>query len=211
MYGLDRLRRSSDLNLGCTATSEEVEEQLAGLPAEASGWLSTPRSDDLLFSCPLQLKARAAQAARQEPWRARDVAPKCSVLTRRVRSWPEAVRPSYVLVMDEELVQVREPTDPSDPEETRRRPGSNDRDELREPLLLQCNPPSFGEEGPRAGKDESRRGEVVVFTEDEVRHEVVSRPRLEKCRSIRAELVQELTELLAFDGVEEQFGHVAGV
>lgn len=104
--------------------------------------------------------------------------------------------------MDEELVQVREPTYPSDPEETRWRPRSNDRDELREPLLLQYDPPPFGEAAPRAGKDEPRCSEVVVLAEDEVRREVVRRPRLEKRRSLRAEFVEEIAELGSLDGVD---------
>ena len=74
--------------------------------------------------------------------------------------------------------------------------------------LLQCEPSPFGEPAPRAGDDESRRGEKVVFTQDEMRREVVRCPRIEERRSLRAEFVQQIAELLALDGVEEQLGHV---
>jgi hypothetical protein len=110
--------------------------------------------------------------------------------------------------MDEELVEVRDATHPSDSEEARRWPGSNGRDEICEPCLLQCEPSPFGESAPRAGDDESRRGEEVVFTQDEVGCEVVRCPRIKERRSLWAEFVQQIAELRALDGIEEQSGHV---
>jgi hypothetical protein len=41
-----------------------------------------------------------------------------------------------------------------------------------------------------------------------VGREVVRCPRIEERRSLWAEFVQQIAELLALDGVEEQFGHV---
>jgi hypothetical protein len=66
----------------------------------------------------------------------------------------------------------------------------------------------FREPAPRAGDHESRRGEKVVFTQDEVGREVVRCPWIEERRSLWADFVQQIAELLALDGVEEQFGHV---
>jgi hypothetical protein len=93
--------------------------------------------------------------------------------------------------MDEELVEVRNTTHPSDSEESRRRPGPNCRDEIREPFCLpQREPSSFGEPAPGARDDESRCGEWVVFTQHEVGGEVVCRPRVEKCRRAGAEFIE---------------------
>ena len=110
-------------------------------------------------------------------------------------------------MVDEELVEVREATHPSDVEEARWWPGSNGRDEIGEPRLSQCEPSSFREPAPRARDDESRRGEKVVFTQDEVGREVVRCPRIEQRRRMWSELFQQFAELLALDGVEEHIGH----
>jgi hypothetical protein len=110
--------------------------------------------------------------------------------------------------MDEELVEVRNTTHPSDPEDCRRRTGLNSRDEIREPSCLpQSEPSSFGEPAPGAGDDESRRAQWVVFTQHEVGGEVVRRPRVENRRSSGAEFIQQVTELIALDGIEQHIGH----
>ena len=110
--------------------------------------------------------------------------------------------------MDEELVEVRDATHPSDSEEARRWSGSNGRDEIRELCLLQRKLSPFGEPAPGAADDKSRRGQQVVFTQHEVGRQVVRCPRIEERRSPRADLVQQIAELLPLDGVEEQAGHV---
>ena len=46
-----------------------------------------------------------------------------------------------------------------------------------------------------------------MFTQDEVGGEVVRRPGIEERRSLWSELVQQVAELRALDGVEEQFAH----
>jgi hypothetical protein len=47
-----------------------------------------------------------------------------------------------------------------------------------------------------------------VFTQDEVGGEVVSGPRIEERRSLRAEFVQQIAELFALKGVEDPTVHV---
>jgi hypothetical protein len=86
-------------------------------------------------------------------------------------------------------------------------PDANGRDEIGEPCFQQCEPSLFGELGPGAGDDEPRRGKKVVFTQDEVGQEVARRPRIKERRSLRAQFVQQIAELLALDGVEGHFGH----
>ena len=60
----------------------------------------------------------------------------------------KAVRPTYVLVMDEVLVEVREATHWSEPEKPWRGPGPDCLDEVCEICLLQREPSAFGEPGP---------------------------------------------------------------
>jgi len=112
--------------------------------------------------------------------------------------------------MDEELVEVRDATHPSDSEEARRRPRSDGRDEIGERCLLQREPLPFGEPAPRSGDDESRCGEKVVFTQDEVGREVMGCPRIEERGSLWADLVQQIAELLALERVEEHLSHGDG-
>jgi enamine deaminase RidA (YjgF/YER057c/UK114 family) len=110
--------------------------------------------------------------------------------------------------MDEELVEVRTPTHPSNPEEAPRWSRTNVCDEVRKRCLLQCEPSSLGEPAPRARDDESRCGDRVVLTQDEVGRDVVCRPRIEERRCVRTEFVQQIAELFALDGIEEHLSHM---
>jgi hypothetical protein len=56
--------------------------------------------------------------------------------------------------------------------------------------------------------DESWRGEEVVFTQDELRRDVMGCPGIEERRGLWAEFVQQIAELLALDTVEKQISHV---
>jgi hypothetical protein len=71
--------------------------------------------------------------------------------------------------------------------------------------------PSFGEATPCTGQDEPGACEVVVLAGYEVRGEIAGRPRLEECRRLGAELVEQVGELGSLDGVEERTGHLAAV
>src|SRR5665647_2375962 len=78
---------------------------------------------------PLKLESCTAQSPCEEPGRTTDVAPKGLVHRMLVRSRTTTVGSAYVLVVDEELVEVRYPAHPSDPEEAWRRPRSDRRNE----------------------------------------------------------------------------------
>jgi len=69
----------------------------------------------------MKLKTGAAQSPREKPCPAADVAPEGLVHRLVVRPWTTTIGSAYVLVMDEELIEAREPAHPSDAEETRRR------------------------------------------------------------------------------------------
>jgi len=69
----------------------------------------------------------------------------------------------------------------------------------------------FGEAGLRAGKDKTGAGEVVMLALDEVRGEIVGRPRHEESRCLGTETVEQVAEPCSLDGVQEQTGHIARV
>ena len=105
-------------------------------------------------------------------------------------------------MVDEELVEVREPAYPSDAEEAGRRSRSDRRDKPGEVPHRERPSSSFGEPTPRAGQDESGSGEEVVLAEDEVRGEIAGRPRLEEGRCVGTEFVEQVAEPCSLDGVE---------
>ena len=158
----------------------------------------------------MKLETGAAQSPREKPWRATDVAPQGLVHCTLVRSRTATVGSAHVLVVDEELVEVREPTHPSDAEEARRRSRSDRLLRARKVRQRERSSSSFREAAPRTGQDEPGACEGVVLTEDEVRGEIAGRPRLQESRRLGTELVEQVTELCSLDGVELQLVHIAG-
>jgi hypothetical protein len=71
---------------------------------------------------PLKLKTRTTQPPGEKPGRAADVAPQGLVHAPPERPGTTAVGPAQVLVVDEELVQARQPAHPAEAEEAGRRP-----------------------------------------------------------------------------------------
>lgn len=95
-------------------------------------------------------------------------------------------------------------------EEPRWRTGSDGRDKLREVALRERESSSFGKPTPRAGNDETRRSDQVVFTEYEVRGEVARGPGAEKRYRGGAELIEQVAQLRALIGVVEHLRHGVG-
>ncbi len=56
--------------------------------------------------------------------------------------------------------------------------------------------------------DESRRSQEVMLTQDKLRRDVMGCPGIEDRRSLWAEFVQQIAELLALGSVEKQVSHV---
>jgi len=96
--------------------------------------------------------------------------------------------PAYVLVVDEELVEVREATHPSDPEEAWRRPGSDGLDEICEPCLQHCEPSPFGELPQAPGTTSPGAAKKLCSRRPRWGREVASYPRIKERRSLRADL-----------------------
>ena len=210
-HGFDRGSGPAHLDLCRTLPAEEVEQQLARRSGEARSRYPTPCPNDLGRPRPLQLETRAAQPPREEPGRATDVAPQGLVHRVLVRSRSTTVGSAYVLVVDEELVEVGHPAHPSDAEEAWRWSRPERRNEPGKVPQRERSSSSFGEAAPRPGEDKARAGEVVALAKDEVRGKVAGRPRLEESRRLGAELFEQVAELGSLDGVEEQTGHGAAV
>jgi hypothetical protein len=195
----------------CRALSaEEVEQQLAWRSGDAGSRFPPPCSNGLSGPRPLKLKTCAAQSPREEPGRATDVAPKGLIHCMLVRSRPTTVGSSYVLVVDEELIEVREPAHPSDAEEAWRRSRSDRRNEPSEVPQRERSSSSFGQAAPRTGQDKPGASEVAALAQDEVCGEIAGRPRREESRCLGTEFVEQAAELCSLDGVEERIGHIAG-
>ena len=114
-------------------------------------------------------------------------------------------------MVDKELVEVGQAPHPTDAEETSWRSGSDRRNKPGEVLKRECCSSSFGEAAPRTGENEPWCREVVVLAQHQVRSEIARRPRVEQGRRVGTELVEQVGELSALDGVEERIGDVAGV
>ncbi len=139
-----------------------------------------------------------------------DIAPQGLVHGLLVRPRTATVSSAYVLVVDEELVEARNPAHPSDAEEARRRSRSDRRNEPGEVTERERSSAFFCEAPPGAAQDEPRACEGVVLAQDEVRGEIAGRPRLQEGRCLGAELVEQVGELCSLDSVEECIGHVGG-
>jgi hypothetical protein len=208
LHGFDRHSRSADFDVRRRLSTEEAEQQLAWSPGDARSRFPASGSNGLSGPRPVKLKTNASQAAGEKPGCSADVAPQGLVHGVLVRSGTATVGSAYVLVVDEELVEVRNPTHPSDAKEARRWSGSDHRGEPSEVAERERSPSSFREAAPRTGQDEAGAGEGVVLAEDEVCGEIAGRPRLQESRRVGAELVEQVAELCSLDGVEERIIHI---
>ena len=191
--------------------AEEVEQQLAWRSGDAGSGFAPPCPDGFSGPRPLKLKTCAAQSTREEPGRATDVAPEGLVHCMLVGSRITAVGSAYVLVVDEELIEAREPAHPSDAEEAWRRSRPDRRNEPCEVPQRERSSSSFSQAAPRTGQDKPGASEVVALAQDEVRGEIAGRPRREESRCPGTEFVEQVSQLCSLDGVEERIGHIAGV
>ena len=210
-HGIDRRGRPAHLNMCRALPTEEVEQQFGWRSDDAGSGFASPSWNGLSGSRPLKLQTCAAESASEEPRRAPDVAPQGLVHCMLVGSRSTPVSSAYVLVVDEELVKVREPAYPSEAEEAWRRSGSNRRNEPGKIPQRECSSSSFSESAPRTGQDKTWAGAVVALAEDQVRGEIAGRPRREQSRCLGTELLEQVAKLCSLSGVEKPIRHTAGV
>jgi len=210
-HGFGRRGRPGHPDACRALPAEQVEQQLAGRPSDAGNRFPPPGPDGLGGPRPLKLKTCAAQPPREEPGRAADVAPQGLVHRRLVRPGTTAVGPTYVLVVDEELIEARQPAHPSDAEEARRRSRPERRDEPGEVPQRERSSPPFRQAAPRTGQHKPGASEVVALAQDQVRGQIAGRPRREERRCPGTEFAEQVAQLCPLDCVEEPIGHIAGV
>ena len=129
---------------------------------------------------------------------ATNVSPQGSIHCRREATGPLLIGSANVLMMNKELIQVRQGADPSDAEHTDGRAGPDPRDEPREVLSLgQSGPTPLGEPLEGTRENDARASNEIAFSQHKVGSEIVSSPALEQCRNGRAQLVKKLAELKA--------------
>jgi len=99
-----------------------MDEQLAWGRDDAGSWLAAPGSNDARGPGPLNFKSGPSQSAREEPGPTDNVCPQ-RLVHRGVKCARAAtVGSAHVLVVDEELVEVRKAAQPTELEDTWRRP-----------------------------------------------------------------------------------------
>jgi hypothetical protein len=198
MHRRNGLRWSAHFDLRCSLAPKEVQEEFARQTAESSRRSTRSNRHPLVGSSPLNLEPATVKPPTQIAAAAASVAPQGSIHCRREATRPAVIGSANVLVMNKELVEIRQGADPSDTEEADGRAGADPRDEPREVLALgQCGSTLLGEPLEGTGQNEARAGDEIVFSQHEVGREIVRSPALEQGGNGRAEFVEEITELKA--------------
>ena len=146
------IRWSAHFDLRCGLAPKEIEEEFARRAAESSRRLAWSNRYPLVGSGPLNLEPGRVQPPTQVVAAAANVSPQGSIHCRRKATGPMPIRSANVLVVNKELVQIRQGADPFNAEEPDGRAGPDPRDEPREVLAGgQSDPAPLGEplEGTR--------------------------------------------------------------
>src|SRR5262245_37557604 len=118
MERCDSLGRPGGIDLRRSLAPEQVEEKFAGRTAEPSRGFAVANCVPLVGSRPFDLEPDPAQPATQVATTSADVSPESRLQCGREGvAGASVVRSAHVLVVHEELVQVREGAHPSDAEE----------------------------------------------------------------------------------------------
>ncbi len=202
MHRRNSLRCSAHFDLRYSLAPENVEEEFARRTAESSRRFAWLNRHPLVGSGPLDLEAGSVKPPTQEVAAAANVSPQGRIHWRREATGPLPIGSAKVLVVNKELVQIRQGADPSDAEEPDGRARPDPRDEPFEiPDLGQPGPTPLGETFEGTGENDARPGNEIAFAQHDVGGEVVSSPALEQCWNGRAELVEEITELKALSHI----------
>src|ERR1700751_5634482 len=192
------LRWSAHFDLGRSLAAKDVQEEFARRAAESSGRLVWPSHHPLVGSGPLNFEPATVKPPTQVAASAVNVSPQGSIHRRRQATGSSSVRPADILVVNEELVEIRQRPHPPDAEEADGWAGTDSRDEPREFLPLgQSDPTLFGEPFKGPGQNEARASDQIVFAQNEVGGEIISSPALDQCWNRRAQLIEQIAELKA--------------
>lgn len=206
------LRWSAHFDMCCGLAPKNVEEEFAWRTAESSHRRARSKRHALAGSGPLDLEPGRAKPPTEVMAAAAHVSPQRSIHCRREATGPSSVGSANILVMNKELVEIGQFTDPPDAEEPRGRAGPDPCEEPREVLgLCQSGPTPLGEPLEGTRKNEARTSNQIAFPQHDVGGEIVSSPTLEQSGNGRAELVEEITERKALLHVERNVSHGAEV
>ena len=196
------IRWSAHFDLRCGLAAKDVEQEFAGRTAESSHRFARSSRYPLVGLGPLNLEPATVQPPTQEVAAAANVEPQGGIHCGCQVSRVQPVRAADILVMNKELVEIRQSPDPPDAEEADGWAGTDPRNERGEVAALgQSDPALFGEPLEWARQDEAGPGNEIVFSQHEVGGEIMSSPAFEQCWNRRAELIEEITELKAFLGI----------
>lgn len=143
---------------------------------------------------------------------AANISPQGSLHCRCEATRPLSIGSANVLVMNKELVEIRQSADPGDAEQPDGRPGPDPRDEPREVLAVsQSDPALLSEPFEGAWQNEARAGNEIAFSQHDVGGEVTSGPALQQGGNVGTKLLQEITEFTALLRVQPDISHAAAV
>ncbi len=191
---------------------KEIQQNFTRRPAEPSHRLTWPNPHALAGARPFQLKPASAQPPAQKPPAAPHVSPQRGIHRHRKTARPLAIRSSNVLVVHEELVEIRHRAHPLEAEESDRRPGPNLLDEPRKVRPpRQSRPAPLGEPREGPGQNEAWPGDRIVFSLHQMRGQIVSGPAVEQGGSRRTEPKQQIAQLAALQRVQPNISHAGTV
>jgi len=193
------IRWSAHFDLRCGLAAKDVEQEFAGRTAESSRRFARSSRYPLVGLGPLNLEPATVQPPTQEVAAAANVEPQGGIHCGCQVSRVQPVRAADILVMNKELVEIRQSPDPPDAKEADGWAGTDPRNERGEVIAhSQSGPALLGEPLEGSRKDEAGPGNEIVFSQHKVGGEIMSSPGPKKRRNGRAELIEEITELMAF-------------
>ena len=163
----DGLRRPAHLDLRCGFATEEVEQQFARRATESGCRLAPSNNHPFVGADPVDVEPARGQPPTQEAAPAPHVPPQGGVQFGCQAARSPSVSPANVLVMDEELVEIRHRADPLKPEE----PNAADRTGFARRAIgsrlapRQLGPAPLGEPLKGSGQHQARAGEQIVFAQ----------------------------------------------
>jgi len=106
---LDSVTGSGDVDVSDRLSSEEVQKQVTGQAPESHPGRVPVGADRRVRACPLDVQAEVSRPHRHQPARGGDIAEQRVVLACWESPRVAAIGAPDVLVVDEELVEVRYP------------------------------------------------------------------------------------------------------
>jgi hypothetical protein len=191
---------------------KEIQQQFTRRPAEPRRRRAGSNRHPLPGPRPLDLEPVRAKPPAQKAPATPNVSPQPGVHGRPKATNPEPVGPAHVLVVDEELVEIRHLAHPPYAEEPDGRAGLDPRDELRKVRASgQSGATPLVEPLERTRQNHAWTGDEIVFAQHKMSGEIVGGPPVEQGGNGRAEFVEKTAQLKALLRVERDVTHKPAV